>query len=171
MNEKPVVVGRKTLYASQPDEIVEFLPRFRPFKLVVEATASYHWFVELVEPLAEKVLLANPKKLRVIAESTKKTDRLDAQILAEFLARDMVPVLERITSRRLTLRTLPALREQALPRPRAREDVLRVAQPPRPRTGLRWARSTEADGEGDVREACDTESAPAALDKGPLIDG
>jgi hypothetical protein len=91
MNEKLVVVGRKTLYASQPDEIVEFLQRFLPFKLVVEATASYHWFVELVEPLAEKVVLANPKKLRVIAESTKKTDRLDAQILAEFLARDMVP--------------------------------------------------------------------------------
>jgi hypothetical protein len=41
----------------------------------------------------------------------------------------------------------------------------------RPRTGLRWARSTEADGEGDVREAHNTESAPAALDKAPLIDG
>ena len=27
----------------------------------------------------------------MIAESTKKTDRLDAQILAEFLARDMIP--------------------------------------------------------------------------------
>ena len=41
----------------------------------------------------------------------------------------------------------------------------------RPRTGLRWARSTEADGEGDVRETRDTKLAPAALDKGPLIDG
>ena len=59
--------------------------------MYVEATASYQWFVELVEPLAEKVVLANPKKLRVIAESTKKTDRLDAQVLAEFLARDMIP--------------------------------------------------------------------------------
>ena len=34
---------------------------------------------ELVEPLAEKVVLANRKKLRVITESTKKTDRLDAR--------------------------------------------------------------------------------------------
>ncbi len=51
----------------------------RPFKVVVEATASYVWFVELVEPLAEQVVLANPKKLRVIAESTKKTDRLDGR--------------------------------------------------------------------------------------------
>ena len=91
MNEKLSVVARKTLYCNQPDQIVEFFRQFRPFKVVVEATASYLWFVELVEPLAEKIVLANPKKLRVIAESTKKTDRLDAQVLAEFLARDMIP--------------------------------------------------------------------------------
>jgi transposase len=41
--------------------------------------------------MAEKVVLANPKKLRVIAGSTKKTDHLGAQVLAEFLARDMIP--------------------------------------------------------------------------------
>jgi transposase len=91
MNDQLCVLARKTLYCEKPDEIVEFLRQFRPFKLVVEATASYCWFVELVEPLAEKVVLANPRKLRVIAESTKKTDRLDAQVLAEFLARDMIP--------------------------------------------------------------------------------
>jgi transposase len=91
MDEKLAVLARKTLYCDQPDRIVEFFRQFRPFKVVVEATASYHWFVELVEPLAEKVVLANPKKLRVIAESTKKTDRLDAQVLAEFLVRDMIP--------------------------------------------------------------------------------
>jgi transposase len=91
MNANRTVLARKTLYCDEVKEIVEFFRQFRPFKVVVEATASYHWFAELVEPLAEKVVLANPKKLRVIAESTKKTDRLDAQILAEFLARDMIP--------------------------------------------------------------------------------
>ena len=44
----------------------------------------------LIEPLAERVVLANTNKLRVIAESTKKTDRLDAHVLAEFLARDQI---------------------------------------------------------------------------------
>ena len=29
--------------------------------MVVEATAGYPWFVELVEPLADEVVLANPK--------------------------------------------------------------------------------------------------------------
>jgi transposase len=91
MSDELRVLARKTLYCEKPEEIVELFRQFRPFKVVVEATASYHWFVELVEPLAEKVVLANPNKLRVIAESTKKTDRLDAQVLAEFLARDMIP--------------------------------------------------------------------------------
>ena len=91
MSDKLNVLARKTLYCERPDEIAQFFRQFRPFHVVVEATASYHWFVELVEPLAEKLVLANPSKLRVIAESTKKTDRLDAQVLAEFLARDMIP--------------------------------------------------------------------------------
>ena len=95
MNEERTVLARKTLYCCQPDQIVEFFRQWSPFKMVVEATAGYFWFVELVEPLAEGVVLANPAKLRVIAESTKKTDRLDAQTLAEFLARDMIPEAHR----------------------------------------------------------------------------
>ena len=91
MNEQLTVLSRKTLYSDSPDDIADYFRQFQPFQVVVEATASYHWFVELVEPLAEKIVLANPNKLRVIAESTKKTDRLDAQALAEFLARDMIP--------------------------------------------------------------------------------
>ena len=91
MDEKRTILARKSLPCNQPDQIVEFFRQFRPFKVVVEAIASYVWFVELVEPWAEKVVLADPKKLRVIAESTKKTDRLDAQVLTEFLVLDMFP--------------------------------------------------------------------------------
>jgi transposase len=100
------VVARKTLFCNKPDEIVEYLEQFRPFQLVVEATASYQWFVELVDPIAEKVVLANPNKLRVIAESIKKTDRMDAQVLAEFLARDMIPHAHMPTPRQRQHRTL-----------------------------------------------------------------
>lgn len=71
--------------------IVEFFASLGQFRAVVEATASYEWLVRILEPLAEKVLLAHPKKLRVIAESTRKSNKLDAQILAEFLVLDMIP--------------------------------------------------------------------------------
>jgi transposase len=100
------VLARKTILCTETDQICDFLRTFQPFKLVVEATASYPWFVELVEPLAEMVVLANPKKLRIIAESTKKTDRIDAQILAEFLALDMIPKSYRPTRRQREHRSL-----------------------------------------------------------------
>jgi len=53
----------------------------RPVEVVVEATAAYKWFARLIEPLAERFVLAHSKKLRVIAEGAKKTDELDAQTL------------------------------------------------------------------------------------------
>ena len=106
MDEKLKVLARKTVGCDQTDQIVEFFQQFRPFKLAVEATASYLWFVELVRPLAEEIVLANPSKLRVIAESIKKTDRLDAQILAEFLARDQIPRAYMPTPRQREHRTL-----------------------------------------------------------------
>ena len=45
MDEKRKVLARKTLACTQTGEIVEFCRQFRPFKVVVEATASYLWFV------------------------------------------------------------------------------------------------------------------------------
>src|SRR5271165_4176111 len=47
MDEKRKVLARKTRACTQTDEIVGFCRQFRPFKVVVEATASYVWFVEL----------------------------------------------------------------------------------------------------------------------------
>jgi transposase len=106
MDQDRKILARKTLYCDQPDQLVEFFRQFRPFKVVVEATANYLWLVELLDPLAERVVLANPRKLRIIAESTKKTDRLDAQVLAEFLARDMIPEAYRPSPRQRQHRTL-----------------------------------------------------------------
>lgn len=90
MDEKFKILARHTLYSNNPEAIVAFFQKWRPFQVVVEATASYLWFADLLEPLADAFVLANPKKMRVIAESSKKTDRLDAQVLAEFLAREMI---------------------------------------------------------------------------------
>jgi len=86
--------------------IVEFFEQLGPFELVVEATASYEWFLRLVEPHASRIVLAHPGKLRVIAESTRKSDKLDARVLAEFLARDMIPRAHRPTPRLRAHRSL-----------------------------------------------------------------
>ena len=75
---KRKVVDRKQLYCSDPDGISRYFGSLGPFQVVVEATAAYEWFFQLVESDADRLVLAHPKKLRVIAESTRKTDKIDA---------------------------------------------------------------------------------------------
>jgi transposase len=106
VDQERKVVNRRQLYCSQPGRIVAFFEQLGRFQAAVEATASYEWFLELIEPIAEKVVLAHPKKLRVIAESTRKSDKLDAQVLAEFLALDMIPRAHRPTPRQREHRAL-----------------------------------------------------------------
>ena len=55
--------------------------------------------MQLVEPTADRVVLAHPGHLRVIAQSKRKTDKLDAQTLAEYagsLFPDIVPQIVRL---------------------------------------------------------------------------
>lgn len=100
------VAKRRNVRCADTSGLREFFDGLRPFAVVVEATATYEWFVQLVEPLAERVVLAHPKKLRIIAESTRKTDKLDAQVLAEFLALGMIPQAHRPTPRQRNHRLL-----------------------------------------------------------------
>ena len=99
VNEARQVQRRGRLGCDEEERILDFFEGLGPFELVVEATASYEWFLQLLEPLAERVALAHPGKLRVIAESTRKTDKLDARVLAEFLALGMIPEAHRPTPR------------------------------------------------------------------------
>jgi transposase len=73
------------------DAILEFFKEQGPFQAVVEASATYEWLWELLDPVAKRLVLAHPRKLRIIAESKKKTDRLDARTLAFMLAKDEIP--------------------------------------------------------------------------------
>jgi transposase len=104
-NQRKVACSRR--FSCQDEAtILAFFQGLGPFQVVVEATASYEWFVKLVEPLAERVVLAHPKKLRIIAESTHKTDKIDARILGELLALDMIPRAYRPTPRQREYRVL-----------------------------------------------------------------
>lgn len=104
-NRRKVIV-RRTLRCADTEGIREFFAGLGRFQAAIEATASYEWFVRLIEPMADRVVLAHPKKLRVIAESTRKTDKIDAQVLAEFLALEMIPEAYRPTPRQREHRTL-----------------------------------------------------------------
>ena len=112
MNQAFKVVERRQFHCSEMESIADWFAAQQPFEVTVEATAGYEWFVRLVEVNAERVVLAHPGKLRVIAESTRKSDKVDAQILAEFLAHDMIPPAYRPTPRQREHRRLVRYRHQ-----------------------------------------------------------
>lgn len=93
------VVSRRKLACREVAELSQFFDQLGPFQLAVEATAAYEWLLELVDRQANRIVLVHPRKMRIIAESRRKTDRLDAQILAEFLAADELPEAWRPTPR------------------------------------------------------------------------
>ena len=93
------VIARRRLACRDVTGVDEFFRQFRPFRVAVEATTAYEWFLERVERTADRIVLVHTRKMRIIAESRRKTDRLDAQILAEFLAADELPEAWRPTPR------------------------------------------------------------------------
>lgn len=97
--QKRKVEQRRSLRCADQEGIRRFFEQLGSFQVVVEATSSYEWFFLLIEDLADRCVLAHPKKLRVIAESKHKSDKIDAQVLAEFLLLDMIPESYRPTPR------------------------------------------------------------------------
>lgn len=99
MDEALKVLETRRFFCDETTLIAVFFQSLGECQVAVEATASYEWFLRLAEPFAKRLVLAHPKKLRIIAESTRKSDKLDARVLAEFLARDMLPESYRPTPR------------------------------------------------------------------------
>lgn len=96
---KRQVIARRKLACRDEAGLEAFFASLRPFWVAVEATAAYEWFLRRVEQGADRIVLVHPRNMRIIAESRRKSDRLDAQILAEFLAADELPEAWRPTPR------------------------------------------------------------------------
>lgn len=75
------------------DKIVEFFTSLpRPHVVAVESVGFYRWLWELLEPIVEKLVLADATQCRALAGRRIKTDRDDAANVAELLACGRLPV-------------------------------------------------------------------------------
>ena len=59
--------------------------------MAVEATGNTFMFCRFLKAHVGQLVVVNPSQFKVISTSTKKTDKHDAKILAEFLEKDMLP--------------------------------------------------------------------------------
>lgn len=59
--------------------------------VVVEATGNAAAVVEVLAPYVDRVVIANPKQVRMIAHAKTKTDAIDAAVLAKLYATGFLP--------------------------------------------------------------------------------
>lgn len=65
----------------------------KPFTVAVEATYNWYFFMDIAERFAEKVFLANSYELKAFAKRHKKTDKIDAKLIADILRKGFLPAV------------------------------------------------------------------------------
>lgn len=91
VNDSGEVVAPVTIECRDTADILEFLQPLKPFRAVVESSATYRWLYGLLCGEGT-ILLAHPAKLRLMIQRRAKTDRLDCQLLANLLRINQVPL-------------------------------------------------------------------------------
>jgi len=78
-------------FSSTRDELERFLAGFKDAKFVLESTGIWEFIYEGIEKRGFDVELAHPLKVRAIAEARVKTDKVDAETLAQLLRANLIP--------------------------------------------------------------------------------
>lgn len=80
--------------AADPQTLRVFAQSLGPGdQVAMEATSNALAIARILEGHVARVVLAHPRKVRVIAEAKVKTDQIDARVLAELLACDYLPAV------------------------------------------------------------------------------
>lgn len=87
--------GRKlssTSISNEPERLKQYLGAIpAPFTLAVEATYNWYFFVDIAEQFAKEVFLADSFELKAFAKRHKKTDKIDARLIADVLRKGYLP--------------------------------------------------------------------------------
>src|ERR1700752_2502206 len=87
----------------------------RGLKAAIEASGITPWVCQLLKDLGVRVVVVNPNRVRLIAESRKKADRVDAETLAELLRLGGLPEVHQPSLEARRLRTELSVRRQLAP--------------------------------------------------------
>jgi len=86
--------GRTYVRTWKLEEIGRFADQLRPDdRVAVEMTTNTRLFYDGVRPVVAEVQVVNTAQFKVITKSVKKTDRRDAETLALYLEKDMLPTV------------------------------------------------------------------------------
>lgn len=81
-------------------------------EVAVEATGNTRLFCEALRGRGCRVVVVNPHQFEVVSRSVKKTDENDAKVLAEFLAKGMLPEVRMKTPEQARIASLAQTRDR-----------------------------------------------------------
>lgn len=81
-------------------------------EVAVEATGNSRFFYNSIVTEVKKVRVINPSQFKVISESVKKTDRHDAEIIAEYLSKGLLPEVRVMSKENRELKSLIQTRDK-----------------------------------------------------------
>lgn len=99
--------------------------------VALEVTTNAWAVADLLQPFVGQVIVSNPMKTKAIAEAKVKTDKVDAEVLAQLLRCDYLPSVWVPDAGTRSLRQLTCRRANAAEEPRPE----RVGEPARSRPG------------------------------------
>jgi len=78
---------------TNPFEVQKYINNFKDseLSLVVEPVSQWYFYADLMEKAGVDVHLANPLKVKAIASSKVKTDKIDASVLCDLLRANLLP--------------------------------------------------------------------------------
>jgi transposase len=80
-----------TIPCADTTTIVSTVNALGAFRAVIEVTGTYRWLYDVLRPYGT-VLLAHSTRLRAMIQRRTKTDKLDAQLLANLLRINQIPL-------------------------------------------------------------------------------
>jgi len=80
--------------------------------LAVESTGNTRYFITQVKEYVSRIVVVNPRQFKVISQSVKKTDKNDAEQLALFLSKDMLPEVRMKEEKYSQLKSLANTRDK-----------------------------------------------------------
>lgn len=81
-------IVREGSFNTNRDSVLTFFTDLPPARIAFEVSAHSGWMSELLRNTGHEVIVANPRKVRSIYNSTRKNDRMDARQLARLARLD-----------------------------------------------------------------------------------
>ncbi len=104
---------KKEFHQYKMSEIEKFRESLKPEDTIaVESTGNSNHFVSKVKDKVSKIVVVNPAQFKVISRSVKKTDKQDAELLAFFLQKELLPEVRMTDEYSSQLKSLTSTRDK-----------------------------------------------------------